>query len=367
MSEPAAEVSPFTTASADRVIDLDVSRAVALIGVALMNYQGYLLLRSRKPVGSSVINHALDPWHGPLATRFAATFVVVAGMGVTLMTNRVRNGGSSARRREMRWVLVRRGVLLYAGGAVLEWIWNGTILFFYGAYFMLAAVLFMLGSRWLIAIGATAAVAGHLVALWADGRDARWLFNPGPRSPRGLLLNTFVNGTHPLLPWLAFFILGILLGRLAPWSTIVRTQLALGGVLAILASYSLRSLNPASQRWSTEPYSRSLVYTLGAGGAAVLAIAVTGAIANATRDSAITRGLAAAGRMTLTLYIGHALFFNLVVNVWHWVRPAGLDVAAALALGYWAVAITIAAWWQQRFGMGPAERFYRAFGGSTGR
>ena len=357
MSEPAA----------DRVIDLDVSRAVALIGVALMNYQGYLMLLSGEPVGRSVVNHALDPWRGPLATRFAATFVVVAGMGVTLMTNRVRRSATPTQVREMRWVLVRRGLLLYAFGALLEWVWNGTILFFYGAYFMLAALLFTLRARWLVTIAAAAAVSGHAIAWWAEDHQATWLLQPGPRSPRGLLLNTFLNGTHPLLPWLAFFVLGILLGRIAPWSAIARPQIALGGALAVVASYALRSINPGSRRWSTEPYSRSLVYTLGAAGAAVLAIAVVGAVANATRSAAVTRGLAAAGRMTLTMYIGHALFFNLVVTVWRWVRPAGLDVAAALALGYWAVAIVAAAWWQRRWGMGPAERVYRGFGGSVAR
>ena len=46
-----------------------------------------------------------------------------------------------------------------------------------------------------------------------------------------------------------------------------------------------------------------------------------------------------------------------------WIEPTGLDVALACALGFWVVAILAAAAWQRRFGIGPAERFYRAFGG----
>ena len=37
-----------------------------------------------------------DPWNGPLSTRFAATFVLVAGVGVTLLTRRSRRSGDAA-------------------------------------------------------------------------------------------------------------------------------------------------------------------------------------------------------------------------------------------------------------------------------
>ena len=52
-----------------------------------MNYHGYLINLGGS-VGESTIDRFFDPWMGPLSTRFAATFVFVAGMGITLMTNR---------------------------------------------------------------------------------------------------------------------------------------------------------------------------------------------------------------------------------------------------------------------------------------
>ena len=79
-------------------------------------------------------------------------------------------------------------------------------------------------TRWVIAIGLGAAVAGAGIAWWRlerrlDGRDTTWLTDPGADSPRGLLFDTFVNGSHPLLPWLAFFCAGIVVGRALsqPW------------------------------------------------------------------------------------------------------------------------------------------------------
>ena len=66
----------------------DVVRAVALIGVVVMNFHGYLVLddRNREGVGSGWAAELFNPWTGPLSTRFAATFVLVAGVGVTLLT-----------------------------------------------------------------------------------------------------------------------------------------------------------------------------------------------------------------------------------------------------------------------------------------
>ena len=46
--------------------------------------------------------------------------------------------------------------------------------------------------------------------------------------------------------------------------------------------------------------------------------------------------------MSLTLYVAHALVFNLVVDWLGWVEPAGLDTALTFAAVYWVVAIAAA-------------------------
>jgi uncharacterized protein len=363
----------MSTAPADRVIDLDVTRAVAMIGVVVMNYHGYLILQGGS-IGKSNVNRLFDPFTGPLATRFAATFTLVAGMGITLMTNRGRITGDRVRRSVDRWVLIRRGFLLYAFGFVFEWIWNGTILFFYGAMFMVGALLFLLRTRWLVAVGAAAAVAAAGIQWWAVEAEhsTSWLFSgwyaPGQyRSPRRLVFDTFINGTHPLLPWLAFLCGGMILGRYLPLSGTNRRVLAIAGIALVAATYVARSLFDGSvlrtHLFDTDPPSRSFNYTLCALGSAVAAFCVIGWIATATRSHAVTRALAAAGRTSLSLYVLHAIVFNAVVNRWHLIRPAGLDVALLFSGCFWLVAIVAAAWWQRRFGIGPAEWVYRKFGG----
>ena len=362
-----------STPPSERIIDLDVTRAVALIGVAVMNYHGYLILRGGE-VGTSGINRFFDPWMGPLSTRFAATFVMVAGMGITLMTNRGRIGLDRYQRALDRWTLIRRGFLLYCFGFFFEWLWNGTVLFFYGAFFVVGALIFTLRTRWLILIGGLPAIAAAGLQWWAfeTEHSTSWLFggwySPGPyRSPRRLVFDTFVNGTHPLLPWLAFLCAGMVLGRFLPLRGEWRRVLGTAGVLLVAGTYLAKEVfgdTPLrSVLFATDPFSRSLNYTLCALGSSIAAFCLIGWVAEVTRTSVVTRAFAAAGRTTLTLYILHALVFNALVSYWHLIKPAGLDVALVFAGSFWVVSIVAAAVWQHHVGIGPGEWFYRKFGG----
>ena len=297
-------------------------------------------------------------------------------MGITLLTDRGRLSGDRVRRSADRWTLVRRGVLLYAFGFVFEWVWSGTILFFYGAFFVAGAVLFTLRTRWLVAVGTAAALGAAALQWWAfeSDHDTSWLFTdwyaPGRyRSPRRLLFDTFVNGTHPLLPWLAFLCAGMIIGRHLPLQTPWRRVLGTLGVVLVagtyLANHVVDNTPLQSRLFATDPFSRSLDYTICALGSSITAFCVIGWIAEKTKGNVVTRAFAAAGRTTLTLYILHAFVFNAAVTRWHLIRPAGLDVALAFAAGFWIVAIIAAALWQRRFGIGPVEWVYRRFGGSN--
>jgi uncharacterized membrane protein YeiB len=73
--------------------------------------------------------------------------------------------------------------------------------------------------------------------------------------------------------------------------------------------------------------------------------------------------LARTGQMTLSIYLAHILVFNFVVHWLNWVRPTGLDTALVLSLIFYVVAVPVSSMWQRKFGLGPFERVYRAFGG----
>ena len=218
------------------------------------------------------------------------------------MTNRGRLGRDRERRSADRWTLIRRGTLLYAFGFVFEWIWSGTILFFYGAFFVAGAFLFTLRTRWLIvdrcARGdrrGSAAVVGVRDAI----HNTSWLFEgwytaTPYRSPRRLLFDTFVNGTHPLLPWLAFLCAGMVLGRYLP----LRSAMAPAAHCARRGdgrrqlprrTHSFASTPLRARLLATDPFSRSLNYTISALGSSIVAFCVIGWIADRHADATASR------------------------------------------------------------------------------
>ena len=184
----------------------------------VMNFHGYLILRGGGQ-GDSAVDRFFDPWTGPLSTRFAATFVLVAGVGVTLLTRRRHDAAGSRRRqgpaldaRAPRPHAVRRRAAVrhdLAGDdpAVLR----RDVRRRRGAVHVARPVGRRRRRR--PPRSPVPASPGGGSSDGSTGRRTAWLFAPGDRSPRGLLFDVAVNGTHPLLPWLAFFCAGIVLGR----------------------------------------------------------------------------------------------------------------------------------------------------------
>ncbi len=352
-----------------REIGPDVVRAVALIGVVVMNYHGYLLLRGAPTEADTVATRLFDPFAGPLSTRFAATFVLVAGVSVTLLTRSA--AGDTAAMSSMRWRLVRRGIVLYVAGIVLDTAWPGTILPFYGAMFAVAGLVVTWRSRWILAAGTAAALAAAGISWWRyqqalDGQTNTWWDASGFSTAKGMLLDVTVNGTHPLLPWLAFFCTGIVVGRLLRRPGLGVALIAVGFTLfgvATLVADTVRGGDTgsglASELASDNPFDRGLMYTTSALGSSLVAFAAISLLAEQFATSRAVDVLRSAGQMTLTLYVLHALVFNLVVDWLDWVRPTGLDTALLFALGYWVVALGAARMWLRHHRRGPLETVYR--------
>ena len=110
---------------------------------------------------------------------------------------------------------------------------------------------------------------------------------------------------------------------------------------------------------STDPFDRGLVYVMSALGTALIAFGVIGWLADRFTATPTVDVLRRAGQMSLSLYIAHALVFNLVVDWLDWIRPTGLDTALMFSAGFWIAGIAAAVVWQRRFGRGPAEAVYR--------
>ena len=238
--------------------------------------------------------------------------------------------------------------------------------------FVIAAGLFTLRSTWVVVIGVAAALAGAGIAWWGlerrlDGHDTAWLFQPEGRSPRALLFDVFVNGTHPLFPWLAFFCAGIVLGRLLSTDWWRPAALAAGFTLFGLASMISGAIGTGPARGvlaSTDPFDRGLLYTASALGTALVAFAAISWLAerfvhtvpveraaprrgdDASRSTSPT---ASSSTSSSTGSDGSSRAGSAAPS------PSPPPTGRSRSPRPW--------WWHDRYGIGPAEWLYRQIGG----
>ena len=359
-----------------RRASLDVTRAIALLGVVALNYHGYLNgAEAFRPTDDALLNRMFSPLTGVLTTRFAATFVFVAGIGIALFMAGASDDRETSRR---RLVLLRRGALLLGVGALVQWIWPGTILFYYGAYFIIGAAIAGWRTRSLVAVAVAVTALSAAIAGWRGNRllagdPVRWL-SPPVDSPRNLFIRIFIDYTHPVFPWIVFVIAGIILGRHLGALVSFRNRLMGISLAVLVAAHVARSIAwPAATSTtadvirrvivSTDPYDRAVGWVVSTLAVAVLAFCVVSVITERFLESGAVRALGNVGSMSLTLYFGHVFFYNVLVRQLGLLGPDGLAAALLLTLLYAVPAFVFAAWWKSTVGMGPAERAYRLVGG----
>lgn len=349
----------------------DVTRALALSGVVAMNFHTYLNgSGASSPITPSVWERLFNPNTGPLTTRFAAVFVCVAGIAIAIME---RSWGGATRALSAR--ILRRGFVLYAAGFALEWIWHGTIIFYYGAYFMLAALLIHLTSRQLLALCApialiAAVIQGVRAERLVDGEYTSWLDPASITSLTDLMVRTFVSYTHPVFPWLVFLCVGIVVGRNIDTFLHYRLRfLGLGVSLAAIAyvardlvyTYAAEEDNAAFILMvsSTDPKSAGVPYTVGAVGSTLVSIVVISILCDRWSQSPVIAAFARIGQTSLTFYMFHIFFYEIVVETYELVSATGLDTALVMSGACILLALMCTLWWTRYIGQGPFERIYR--------
>ena len=362
-----------------RIPSLDVTRAIALVGVVMMNYHAYLNTdKAFFPPRPSFAERVFNPLSGILTTRFAATFVLVAGMSIALLVQSAMQSGNVELIRSAQMKLARRGLFLYAIGAAVQWVWPGTILFYYGAFLLISAVICTWSNRSLVAISVASIAVSTGLSAWRgyqffQGNFTQWL-SPTPNTPRNLLIRTFFDYTHPVFPWITFICAGIILGRNLEHLAQLRTRIMLWSGVALFATFLIRTFvmpDSITSQWdyvlqralSTNNHDHSFLHVTSTLAIALLAFCSISLLTDSRPTSRIVEFLARTGQMTLSIYLAHVLVFNLVVHWLNWVRPTGLDTALVLSLSFYVVAVPVSSMLKRRYGIGPCERVYRAFGG----
>ena len=218
-----------------RLVGLDVARCLALLGMVATH-----VLDERTPAGDLTTAQWLA------GGRASALFAVLAGVSLALMTRERVRGRLLA----LSWAgIAGRAVVIAAIGLVLGALDSGiaVILTYYGVLFVLGLPFTLLPVRVLAPLAAAwvvlAPVGSHLLRphLPERGYDSpvvEQLAEPG-RMASELLF----TGYYPVVPWLAYLLVGLALGRLDLRDRSLLGALALGGLAtAVLATQVSRAL-----------------------------------------------------------------------------------------------------------------------------
>lgn len=350
---------------AGRIEGLDLARALAVIGMVVINFR---LVMTTETASSIWLAHLTDMLEG----RAAAVFVILAGVGLSLLTRKARMEGNTVALRRHRRTIRKRALFLFTIGLLFQTVWPADILHFYGIYLLLGALMLratdsmlLWGAGIVLSIG-----AGLQITLNYDiGWDWATLHYIDFWTPAGMARHLFFNGFHPVFPWLAFLYFGMWLGRQDLRDIRVQKCLAAVGAGMTLSAEGVAFL---LQQWTASlielpnltdiqylmqsgPVPPTLFYMLSAGGTALLVIVSCVALSERIPVTKWLSPLMAAGRQSLTLYMGHVLVGMGVLESLGKLEQQTIPFALAAALIFSSAGIIFAWLWQQRFKQGPVE------------
>lgn len=351
----AGNPQPTTTS---RIIGYDVARSLAVFGMVLVNYRLVM-------VGSTLEPSGLATFVGLFEGRAAALFVILAGVGISLLASKARKSKSKTIVQQTQWALIKRALFLFVVGLLYVPIWPADILHFYGVYMLIALLMVTASDRqlWQGALGLC--LAFPLLTMLFDytqGWDFATLAYEDFWTPLGMIRHLFFNGFHPAIPWCAFMLFGMWLGRQEIRQSRVRWRLFLGGMLtavcAELLSITLTTLFPnelGAFFFDTSPMPPMPLYIFASAGTAVMIIMLCLELTFRYPDTSFFKPLVTTGQLALTLYVAHVVVGMGILEAIGKLQNQTLPFAVGSTMLFCIIAVSFAHFWRKRFKRGPLE------------
>ncbi|MCF6225443.1 MAG: heparan-alpha-glucosaminide N-acetyltransferase domain-containing protein [Xanthomonadales bacterium] len=363
--------SNVNTAIQSRIIGFDVARALAIFGMVFVNFK----IAMNATTGSDWLLQSV----GLLEGRASALFVVLAGIGISLMTRRARASNDSELISQKRNSIIKRGLLLIAVGLAYSPIWPADILHFYGFYFLLAAFLFARTNRALL-LAAIFSMLGFVVLLMLFNYETGWNWETLDYldfwTVEGMFRHIFFNGFHPVFPWFTFVVIGIWLGRLDFNNADIRRRLMIfsfslwAGVEILSKIIQPLMLQDLPQGVTIEDvgflFGTGMMppmpqYIIAVGSLAVFIITLCVSLTQGVKDKLAVTALYRTGQLALSLYLAHVVLGMGLLESIGRLENQSIDFAAASALAFCLAGIVFSYFWVKYLGAGPFERLFRKF------
>lgn len=338
-----------------RLSGLDLARYFALVGMVIVNFD--VMMVGTVEDGTGRLAELLQG-------RAAATFVVLAGVGFGL-------AAQNAVWSDMARTTLKRAAFLFVLGMINMVIFPADIIHYYAFYFLFGLLFLRSSVRQLFAAIVLLVICFPILALLFD-YDSGWQWKTvtydGLWTIDGYLRNLIFNGWHPVIPWLAFLLWGLVLSRTKLQSSRVQFGLLIGGSLVfavtLTASDMLKSAADAIDPelhffFSTVPIPPMPLFVVAGGSIACSIIGACLLLEPMLRSLRIVSVLSPAGRQTLTLYIAHIVIGMGVLETAGLIGGQTPQKALFASLLYCLLATVFSLAWSQFFKRGPLEALMR--------
>lgn len=354
-----------------RIEGFDFARALAIFGMIFVNFKVVMF----KHADCSMLCKMVEAITG----KAAALFVVLAGVGMTLMYKRAKK--NNQRISILRISFLKRALFLFIVGMSYYAIWPADILHYYGLYLAIGVFLLGLSTRWLVSISIFNIILYTVLVLvlnYDHGWDWKNFVYTDFFTLDGFFRNLFFNGFHPAIPWLIFLITGICIGRMDFNNKAVtkKTLLISASVFLVskLSSYFLvgftkehlqLSYEEAFAMFGTHPMPPLFFYIVSAGSLAVAIISLSVILTKALSGKSLIRNLITTGQMALTHYFAHVVFGMLPLYLFFGEieRMFSIEFIVIYSLVFIILIIIFSKFWKKNHERGPLETVMRKITG----
>jgi uncharacterized protein len=345
-----------------RIIGFDLARAYAIFGMFIVNFN--IVFGNAKD----------DSFLGKFLTLFSGNsstvFVMLAGMGVALMSNRMNEYGSEERN-HLRFTLVKRAVFLFVFGLLFSLWWPADILHLYGCYILIASAILFLDKKYLLIIAIITITLFHLILMlipYERGWNLDTITYLDLWTLNGFLRNTFYNGWNPIFPWFSYFAIGMFLGRLDWSDSALHKKVIITGALLYIVIEIMQyvventSTNPKVIEFFTADYIPPLLpFLLSTTGFGLVIIGFFMLLGERFADKKWTINLVKTGQMTLTHYVMHLTVGLLLISLLRgenagWSSPLFVLLVSLL---FFVASFYFSIYWTTKYKRGPLESLMR--------
>lgn len=352
-----------------RIIGFDLARAYAIFGMFIVNFN--MVFGNHDD--ASLLGKFLVLFSGHSST----VFVILAGMGVALMTNRIQEYTREDRKR-LRYTILKRAAFLFVFGMVFCFWWPADILHLYGGYMSIGALLVFMDKKYYLIAASIAIIIFHILLLlipFETGWNLSTLEYSDFWTLSGFIRNTFYNGWNPIFPWFAYFAIGLYLGRL-DWT--LKKTLQRIFMIGLILYLFVEGIRYGSTFLDLSTEIRELIYAdyippvlpflLNTIGFGMMLITGFMLISQYISEKTWAINLAKTGQMTLTHYVSHLsiglIVFALLQGTNYSEIISGKSTVEPLyillySLIYFILSMYFGKLWNKKFKQGPLEMIMR--------